>query len=144
MNHLRLMLRRQPWTRSCWLHGLLIWYAFRRALIPAPDALVSTTMVFLGKITFQDGRLRARIATGPLRHVMEKLADEEARRCGGWTPRSRPRRYRSSSLLSPCLRRSDGFTGRETFYSGTRLVTRAHSSKQYGSPPGKQAVGSRV
>lgn len=74
MNRSTLTTRRQPWTLGWWLRGFLIGCALWSAPIPTPSALGSTPVGIPGQITLQDGKLTARIATVPLRQVMEEIS----------------------------------------------------------------------
>jgi hypothetical protein len=74
MNRSTLTTRRPPWTLGRWLRGILIGCVFWSAPIPTPDALASSPVDVPGQITFQDGKLTARIAMVPLRQVMEEIS----------------------------------------------------------------------
>ena len=66
--------RRDIWTPVRWLLGILISVVSGSVPIGAASALSPGTTHFPGKLAFQDGQLMARIATVPLRQVMEEFS----------------------------------------------------------------------
>jgi hypothetical protein len=74
MNYAPLTTRRPLGLRGGWVRGLLLGCALWSAPVPTLQACGATTREIPGQMTFHDGQLTARIATAPLRQVIEEIS----------------------------------------------------------------------